>query len=102
MRYRLGEARQIPEGGMAAFEVEMERILVARVGGLFHAVSDVCSHADASLSSGTLEGHAVRCPLHGARFDVRTGAALSLPAAAGVERFEVVEEEGVLWVEIPD
>ncbi len=54
------------------------------VGGEFYALDDVCSHEKASLSQGELDGHLIECPLHGSRFDVRTGEAKSFPAVVPV------------------
>jgi len=50
------------------------------VGGNVHATANRCTHGDASLSDGFLEGHEIECPFHQGRFDVRTGAATCAPA----------------------
>jgi nitrite reductase/ring-hydroxylating ferredoxin subunit len=58
-------------------------------------VLDVCSHADVALSEGEVDDCSIECWLHGSRFDLRTGEALSLPATAPVPVFDVlVEGEG--------
>ena len=54
-------------------------VLLANVGGTFYAISDRCGHQKASLSKGKLEGEIVECPLHFARFNVRTGKMVSGP-----------------------
>lgn len=51
--------------------------------------SDVCTHAYALLSDGWLDGYEIECPLHGARFDVRTGAALTSPAETALATYPV-------------
>ncbi len=73
----------------------------ATEGGLF-AVEDRCSHADARLSEGEVEGEEVVCPAHGARFRLRDGKALSLPAVYPVQVFPVRVEDGKVFVEVPD
>ena len=52
--------------------------------GALHAVSDLCSHQDISLSEGDVEGCEIECWLHGSRFDLRTGEPSSLPATAPI------------------
>lgn len=64
-------------------------IAVYRQGGEFFATQDRCSHAMASLSDGWMEGHEVFCPVHEARFDVRTGKALCFPATEPIQTYEV-------------
>jgi naphthalene 1,2-dioxygenase system ferredoxin subunit len=56
------------------------KVALYRCGEEYFATSDVCTHAYALLSDGWLDGYEIECPLHGARFDVRTGAALTSPA----------------------
>jgi 3-phenylpropionate/trans-cinnamate dioxygenase ferredoxin subunit len=58
-------------------------------GELF-AVDDTCTHQDASLSDGWLEGEQVECPLHASRFDLRTGAVDVPPAKLPVRTHEIV------------
>jgi nitrite reductase/ring-hydroxylating ferredoxin subunit len=87
-----GTAARIVAGG--------EEIAIFNVGGEFFATTDVCSHDEASLADGELFGHVVECPLHGARFDVRTGKALSLPAVYPVKTFEVRVVDGQLQVKV--
>ena len=55
----------------------------------FHAVSNICSHAYAHLHEGRLRGHRVICPLHGASFDIRTGAVLGAPATVPIASYPV-------------
>jgi 3-phenylpropionate/trans-cinnamate dioxygenase ferredoxin component len=102
VKVRLGRSGDVAEGAMKAFIVDWERILVTRIDGILFAVDDTCSHAEASLSTGQRDGYEVRCPLHGARFDLRTGDVLSLPAAAPLQDYEVFEEEGSLYVVMGD
>ncbi len=98
-RFKVCERSQVPSNGMAAFDVEGERILMADVSGRLFALSDVCSHAEAYLSEGNLEGTEVQCPMHGAFFDVRTGKSLSPPAVAPVKTYRVIEEDGLVYIE---
>jgi nitrite reductase/ring-hydroxylating ferredoxin subunit len=84
----------LAEGEMAAVRIGGEEILIANVHGQYHAISNRCSHAGRPLSTGTLRGHELTCPAHGATFDVRTGAVLGAPAETGLKRFPVLIEAG--------
>jgi 3-phenylpropionate/trans-cinnamate dioxygenase ferredoxin component len=87
---------QIPEGTLKVFHVGENRIAVSRVEGHFYAIEDICTHDEGPLGEGTLQGEEVECPRHGARFSVKTGAALSMPAVMPVKIYQVrVEGENV-------
>lgn len=88
----------LPPGRMTWVVVDRERLLLVNVEGTFYALSDVCGHQRAPLSRGTLEGHVVECPLHFARYDVRTGTLLSGPVAEAVLCHEVRLEGETVWV----
>jgi 3-phenylpropionate/trans-cinnamate dioxygenase ferredoxin subunit len=70
-------------------EVEGQKIALFRLDGAFYALSDTCTHRGGPLSEGTVEGAQVTCPLHGARFDIKTGAVLGAPAAREVRSYPV-------------
>ena len=73
------------------------RIALAYVDGKVFAIDDMCSHEDASLAKGSLHGECVKCPLHGSRFDLNTGAALDEPAEEPVKTYAVkIEGEDIL------
>lgn len=74
---------------------EREILLCNSKEGMF-AVDNLCTHADARLSEGKLKGCKVICPLHGAAFDIRDGAALSRPASVPLNTYAVkVEGEAI-------
>ena len=86
---RVATTDEIPEGSGKYFDVDGEPIAIFHADGSFYATCDVCTHEEASLSEGELEGEEVECPMHGARFNVRTGAVLSLPAVTKLQTFPV-------------
>ncbi|SDX74680.1 3-phenylpropionate/trans-cinnamate dioxygenase ferredoxin subunit [Amycolatopsis xylanica] len=67
--------------------------------GEFFAIDDTCTHQDASLADGWVEGCVVECPLHAATFDLRSGKALCLPANDPVRTYPVVVSDGVIYVD---
>ena len=74
-------------------------ILVSNYDGKFYALEDRCSHEDFELSAGAFDGGdaTIECVLHGAKFDVRDGRALSAPAYTTAVKFPVKVEEGSVW-----
>jgi len=76
-------------------------ISVFHTEGAYFAMDDTCSHQDASLADGWVEGCFVECPLHAARFDLRTGVPTCLPAKNPLRTYPVVELDGVLYVDAP-
>lgn len=68
--------------------------------GEVFAIDDTCSHQDASLADGWLEGCEIECPLHASRFDLRTGAVDAPPAKRPVRTHAVVVEDGMIRVEL--
>ncbi len=64
-------------------------VCVALIDGEVYAIGDTCTHSDASLSEGDLNGSLIECWLHGAEFDMRTGEAVTPPATAPAKKFHV-------------
>ena len=94
---RVARRADVPPGSIVRVEAGGHVIAVANVGGEFFAIDDTCSHEEASLSEGGLTGDVVVCARHGARFNVKTGRVLSLPAVRSVATYAVkVEGDDVL------
>ena len=83
------KASEFAPGTMRWAVVDRQRILLVNVDGAFYAMRDMCGHRGAPLSTGTLMGHVIECPLHYATFDVRTGKLLSGPTSADIPTYEV-------------
>lgn len=96
----LARASDIPCGEVRVYQHGELRIAVCNVEGTFHAVEDVCTHDDGPLGAGTLSGCAIECPRHGAKFDVRTGEVLQMPAVFPIRTFEVKVEQDNLLVKV--
>ena len=86
----------VPVDTMLQVELDGEKIVLAHVGDRVFALQDQCTHEEFPLSSGELVGGQVTCTLHGARFDLETGAPRALPAVRPVRTYEArVEGEDV-------
>lgn len=88
--------------GMQAFDVGSRRIVIYLVSGQVYATDNVCSHAFALLTDGWLEDGLVECPLHGAQFDVKTGAVVRGPADCPIATFKVRVRDGLVEVLVAD
>ena len=96
---KVATVTEIPPGRKKIVEVEGILIVVANIDGQFYAVEDVCTHDGGPLGEGKLDGCQLICPRHGARFDVRTGAALTMPAFEPAPTYEVHVQDGDVLVE---
>jgi 3-phenylpropionate/trans-cinnamate dioxygenase ferredoxin subunit len=88
-------------GTMRCVTLADQPVLVVHAkDGKVHAVHNVCSHAYARLDEGRLRGTRVICPLHGASFDVRTGAVLGAPATVPLASYPVRVVDGRIEVQV--
>jgi 3-phenylpropionate/trans-cinnamate dioxygenase ferredoxin component len=92
-------ANELPPGESTRFVADVP-IAVFNTDGEFFAVDDTCTHQDASLSDGFLEGCYVECPLHAAFFDLRTGMPTCLPAKKPVRTHPVTVEDDIIYVHV--
>lgn len=95
------DSGELEMGEMFAFSTNDKWIVVYRVEDGLYATDNVCSHAFALLSDGWLEGETVECPLHGALFNIKTGAVERGPAECSVGTYKVKEEDGLVYCYVP-
>src|SRR5260221_7394102 len=86
---KVAKATDIGPGQSRSIQVKDQLVAVFNVAGQFFALNNTCSHRGGSLAEGMVSGHEVTCPLHGAKFDLRTGERLGPPAFQGVARYRV-------------
>jgi 3-phenylpropionate/trans-cinnamate dioxygenase ferredoxin subunit len=77
------------EGKPVAIDVDGTPVCVVKVADEVFAVADTCTHAEASLAEGEVNGSKIECWLHGAEFDLKTGKALTPPATEALKTFNV-------------
>jgi 3-phenylpropionate/trans-cinnamate dioxygenase ferredoxin subunit len=80
---------EIAPGQGKIVEVQGKEIALFNVGGEYFAIDNMCTHEEASLADGEISGFEVTCPLHGAKFDVRSGQVLGPPAYDDVTSYPV-------------
>lgn len=99
--FPLADTSDLADGEMKEVSAGETRILLARVGGGFHAVGAACPHYGAPLAEGALCGTRLICPWHHACFDVTTGALEEPPALDSLPRYEVRVREGRVLARVP-
>ena len=93
----VAKTSDLPDPGQTLLEVEDRIVVLFRVGNEYFCIDDVCTHDGGPLSEGRLDDHAIACPRHGAKFDIRTGKALTMPATVDTAAHEVkVEGDDIL------
>ncbi len=86
---RVASVQDLPDPGKVSLEVDDRQVVLFHASGTFYCLDDVCTHDGGPLSDGELNGHQISCPRHGAKFDIRTGAALTMPATVPTVMHEV-------------
>jgi nitrite reductase/ring-hydroxylating ferredoxin subunit len=90
----------VAEDGTLAVEAAGEEICLYKVGGRIYATHDICTHEEASLASGYVDGDCIECPLHQARFHIPTGEVRAPPATDNLRVYPVKVENGTIFVDV--
>ena len=93
---RIAGADELAPGGRKSVVVDELPALLLRIGDEYFCIEDTCTHDGQAMTDGPVQDHEITCPRHGARFDIRTGKALCMPATEPVETFELdIREDGI-------
>ena len=90
---------EIPENGSRGYEVEGRKVLLCRSSAGIFAVENMCSHAYSLLEGGRIRGAHIFCPLHGVRFDMRTGAPSGELTKKPITTWPASVEDGMIMVD---
>ncbi|MEJ2313161.1 MAG: non-heme iron oxygenase ferredoxin subunit [Gemmatimonadales bacterium] len=96
----VAQVADVPENALRGVEIDGKKIVLAHVDGTVYALEDRCSHEEFALSEGELTGNEVTCILHGARFDLASGAPRALPAVKNVPTYECRVEGDEIQVKL--
>ncbi len=91
---------QLQEGDVIAVSVENKTFAIYQHEGKYYATENICTHQHALLSDGYFEDGCIECPLHQARFDVRTGQALCAPATKDLQTFPTMLEGSQILLKV--
>ncbi len=91
---------ELADGEVIGVEIAGRSIAIYECDGALYATDNICTHAFARLSDGWLDGHAIECPLHAARFDIRTGEVLDPPASVDLKTYPVRVVDGAIEVRL--
>ena len=98
----VAKTSEIPDPGSMLVEVGERLVVLIHAAGHFYALDDICTHDGGPLSEGPIDpaGQTIACPRHGAKFDIRTGAAVTMPATKPTRSHEVKIEGGQIFVRL--
>ena len=99
---KVANVKELDNPGKTVLEVDDRIVVLIQVDGTFYCLDDVCTHDDGPLSDGELDGCDLICPRHGARFDVCSGKAKSLPATRPTASHDVKVENGEVFVKVSE
>jgi naphthalene 1,2-dioxygenase ferredoxin component len=97
---RAAARSDLAEGEVIGVEVAGHSIALYAADGNLFATDNICTHAYACLSDGWLDGEVIECPLHAARFDIRSGKVLDPPATEDLKTYPVRIVDGEIQVRL--
>ncbi len=97
----VADVGELGNGERLFLEIDGESIAIFNIAGKLYAIDDVCSHDQGPVAEGDLVDHSIECPRHGARFDLESGKALSMPAVVDIAAYPVRIEEQQILVGLP-
>ena len=93
---KVAELSEISNPGKELIELDDQIVVLFHVDGNYYCLDDVCTHDGGTLGDGELTGTSIACPRHGAKFDICSGKALTMPATEDTTSHYVeVREDGV-------
>lgn len=100
--YPVAGLDELPSGERLFIDLAGVPLVVINFGGEVFAIQDVCTHDDGPLGEGDVDDHQISCPRHGARFDLRTGKVLTLPAIVDVPTYPVRIVDGIIQIGVKE
>ena len=97
-KFKVGHLQDFAPNTAHRVDVDGEDVVIIRNDDVVYALEDRCSHAEVALSDGDVNGCEIECYLHGAKFDVRTGKALCMPATEDTPSHTVKIDAGKIYV----
>jgi nitrite reductase/ring-hydroxylating ferredoxin subunit len=95
--HEVARTSDLAPGEVMYVEVGSDPVALINLDGEFYALNDMCTHQDASLSDGEVQGDEIECPMHGGAFEIRTGLPANFPVVVPVETYAIKVEGDVVF-----
>jgi naphthalene 1,2-dioxygenase system ferredoxin subunit len=93
---KVAQVSDVPEDGTLLVNLGVEPVCLYNIGGTIFATHDTCTHGQASLADGFIDGGEIECPLHQGRFNIETGKAVGVPCTEDIRSYAVKIENGAV------
>jgi nitrite reductase/ring-hydroxylating ferredoxin subunit len=100
VKTRIGRVDDFEEGYKKVVTLDWKSVLVVKTDGKVYALEGRCSHMGISLDRGTIIDGSIRCPAHGAVFDLATGKRLQNLQAKDIKSYPVTQEGDELYIDL--
>ena len=97
----VAEVGELGDGERLIVDIADEQIAVFNIAGLYYAIAAVCSHNEGTAAEGEVDEYEIACPRHGAKFDIRNGRVLTLPAIVDIPAYPVRIEGDEIQIGLP-
>ncbi len=98
----VAEADAVPEDDVIGVDTAGKSFALYQVEGEIYATDNICTHGNARLCDGFLEGHEIECPLHQGKFDIRNGKAMCAPLTEDIKIYPVKIENNRVFIAIAE
>lgn len=95
---QVAEASEVPEDGTFLVDLGATPVCLYNLAGTIYATHDTCTHGQASLADGFIEGENIECPLHQGLFHIPTGKAVGAPCKIDIQTYPVKIEDGKVFL----
>lgn len=95
---KVANVADVPKDGTLLVHFGAEPVCLYNLSGKLFATHDTCTHGQASLADGFIEGEEIECPLHQGRFRIATGKAVGVPCTEDIRRYAVKIEDGAVLI----
>jgi len=93
---KVAQVSDVPEDGTLLVDLGVEPVCLYNIDGKIFATHDTCTHGQASLADGFIDGGEIECPLHQGRFNIETGKAVGVPCTEDIRSYAVKIENGAV------
>jgi len=93
---KVAAVSDVPRDGTLLVNLGAEPVCLYNVAGRIYATHDTCTHGQASLADGFIDGEEIECPLHQGKFHIPSGKATGIPCTEDIRCYAVKVEDGAV------